>query len=328
MSNLISVIIPVYKVEPYLRSCIDSVLASTHRDLEVILVDDGSPDNCGAICDEYAVKDNRIIVIHQTNQGLPAARNAGLAKATGDYIGFVDSDDIISPVMYEKLLWAMRVTNADMAACEYTRTRDELDPVCTITKNELFEFNGVSDCLSVLTMAPFTRAYTWTFCTVWNKLYRKDKMIEFIAELDSSEDLFFNYQYALNIEKLVVVHRMLYYYRNNPSSLMNSPSLDKSVTTVRVRNHLSDHSHDLDPSLRRYLVGMSAYCAHNIAWKIVRAGKEDAHTDFLEQARARVKRDFKDLMAFEDLEMKVRIPAILYRYCYPLWKLSAKLHRK
>ena len=328
MNNLISVIIPVYKVEPYLHNCIDSVLASTYRDLEVILVDDGSPDNCGAICDEYAAKDNRIIVIHQANQGLSAARNAGLAKATGDYIAFVDSDDIVSPVMYEKMLWAMRVTNADMAACEYTRTENELDPVCAITKNELFEFNGVSDCLSVLTIAPSTRAYTWTFFTVWNKLYRKDKMVEFVAGLSPSEDLLFNFQYALKMEKLVVVHRVLYYYRNNASSIMNSPSIDKSVTTVRVWTYLSDHSHDLDPSLKQYLVGMGAYCAHNIAWKIVRAGKEDAYTEFLEQARARVKRDFKDLMAFEDLEMKVRIPAILYRYCYPLWKLSAKLHRK
>ena len=94
---LISIIIPVYKVEPYLRKCLDSVVQQTYRNLEIILVDDGSPDSCGAICDEYATKDERITVIHQENKGLSAARNAGLDIATGDYIQFVDSDDWIEP---------------------------------------------------------------------------------------------------------------------------------------------------------------------------------------------------------------------------------------
>ncbi|MBQ9285530.1 MAG: glycosyltransferase family 2 protein [Bacteroidaceae bacterium] len=98
---LLSVIIPVYKVEPYLRECIDSVLAQSYTNLEVILVDDGSPDACPAICDEYVSQDARVKVIHQTNQGLSAARNAGIEVAQGSYIAFVDSDDYISPTYFE-----------------------------------------------------------------------------------------------------------------------------------------------------------------------------------------------------------------------------------
>ena len=118
-SPLISIIVPVYDVEPYLRKCIDSILIQSYRDLEIILVDDGSPDNCGAICDEYAEKDKRIKVIHKKNGGLSDARNAGLDIATGEYIGFVDSDDWVMPDMYEYLYKAVKEYDADMSVCGY-----------------------------------------------------------------------------------------------------------------------------------------------------------------------------------------------------------------
>ncbi len=113
----ISVIVPVYKVEPYLRKCLDSIVNQTYRNLQIILVDDGSPDNCGAICDEYAAKDRRIKVVHQENGGVSAARNAGLKLAEGDYIGWVDSDDWIEPGMYENLLKNILKYKADIAVC-------------------------------------------------------------------------------------------------------------------------------------------------------------------------------------------------------------------
>lgn len=98
----ISIIVPIYKVERYLKRCVDSILNQTFTDFELILVDDGSPDNCGRICDEYAEKDNRIYVIHKENGGLSDARNAGLDYATGQYIIFVDSDDFVEPDLLEK----------------------------------------------------------------------------------------------------------------------------------------------------------------------------------------------------------------------------------
>ena len=113
----ISVIVPVYKVEPYLRKCLDSIVNQTYRNLEIILVDDGSPDNCGRICDEYAERDNRIRVIHQKNGGVSSARNEGLKIASGDWIGWVDSDDWIEPDMFEYLLENAKKSKADIAVC-------------------------------------------------------------------------------------------------------------------------------------------------------------------------------------------------------------------
>ncbi len=117
---LISVIVPVYKVEKYLPACVESILAQTHKDLEIILVDDGSPDGCGAMCDEYARKDSRVRVIHKENGGLSDARNAGLAVCRGDYIGFVDSDDYIAPDMYETLAAFAEKEDLDVAMCGVT----------------------------------------------------------------------------------------------------------------------------------------------------------------------------------------------------------------
>lgn len=113
----LSIIVPVYKVEKYLPRCIDSILAQTFGDFELILIDDGSPDGCGRICDEYARKDKRIVVIHQKNMGVSAARNAGLDIARGRYIGFVDSDDWIEPQMYEVMMREARASAKDIIAC-------------------------------------------------------------------------------------------------------------------------------------------------------------------------------------------------------------------
>lgn len=121
----ISVIVPVYKVEVYLRKCLDSIVGQTYRNLEIVLVDDGSPDDCGTICDEYAAKDERIKVIHQKNGGVSAARNAGLDAAAGEWIGWVDSDDWIEPDMYEYLLDHALRAEADIAVCSrFERYRD------------------------------------------------------------------------------------------------------------------------------------------------------------------------------------------------------------
>ena len=114
--DLISVIVPVYKVEPYLDKCVRSIVDQTYQNLEIILVDDGSPDRCGEICDAWAAKDSRIRVIHKENGGLSDARNAGMAVATGKYMGFVDSDDYIAPDMYRLLLEGGTVAELRRAA--------------------------------------------------------------------------------------------------------------------------------------------------------------------------------------------------------------------
>ena len=115
--ELISIVVPVYKVEPYLDKCVSSIVNQTYKNLEIILVDDGSPDNCPAMCDAWAEKDNRIRVIHKPNGGLSDARNAGMSVATGELMAFVDSDDWIAPDMYEKLYHHLTEDGSDIAAC-------------------------------------------------------------------------------------------------------------------------------------------------------------------------------------------------------------------
>ena len=116
MQPLITVIVPIYKVETYLRKCVDSVIAQTYRDLEIILVDDGSPDGCGRICDEYAARDERIRVIHKENGGLSSARNAALDVCRGEYISFIDSDDFVSPYFIEILYRGIAQTGSEIAS--------------------------------------------------------------------------------------------------------------------------------------------------------------------------------------------------------------------
>jgi len=158
----ISVIVPVYKVEPYLRKCLDSIVGQTYSNLEIILVDDGSPDNCGAICDEYAAKDDRVIVLHQENAGVSAARNAGLNVSTGDYISFVDSDDWIEPDMYEYLLDAMTVQDADIASCGFSRDCDGSAAACE-------EIEAVTTGAEAISMLIEREQIVEV---IWNKLYR------------------------------------------------------------------------------------------------------------------------------------------------------------
>ena len=116
-NELISVIVAIYRVEQWLPRCIDSILAQTHRNIELILVDDGSPDNCGKLCDDYAKKDARIRVIHKENGGQSTARNAALDIAQGDFIGFIDGDDWIAPTMYEVLLSHLKAFSVDIVQC-------------------------------------------------------------------------------------------------------------------------------------------------------------------------------------------------------------------
>lgn len=118
-SPLISVIVPIYNVEKYLEKCLSSICGQTYKNLEILLIDDGSTDHCGEICDAYAGKDPRIQVLHQSNQGLSAARNVGIDHASGDYLGFVDGDDWIEPVMFQTLLDAVIQHRADIAACQF-----------------------------------------------------------------------------------------------------------------------------------------------------------------------------------------------------------------
>lgn len=184
---MITVIVPVYKVEPYLWQCVESILNQTYKDIELLLIDDGSPDRCGEICEKYALSDKRIRVFHTENRGLSAARNYGLQHAQGDFIGFVDSDDWIEPEMYTNLLQRMEETGADIGVCGYweengaSKKRHQLADVSYTT----------TEALNALLAEKINN-------NVWNKLYCRE-LFQSIHFPDGK-----------NYEDITVIHSILY----------------------------------------------------------------------------------------------------------------------
>lgn len=214
-NDLISIIIPVYKVEEYLEKCIESVLKQTYTNLQIILVDDGSPDNCGKICDEYAKKDPRIEVIHKVNGGLSDARNVGIAKAKGKYIGFVDSDDYIKEDMYEILINVIKEYDADVSICNLY---DVIDGKEYIRNNE----NGIQkysrlEILKEVLLDKNIQSYAW------NKLYKKELFDEIKYPIGKKyEDIGTTFYVFEKCNKIVVTSKPEYYYLKRSDSLVNN----------------------------------------------------------------------------------------------------------
>ena len=217
----ISIIVPVYKVEAYLDRCVESIVNQTYQNLEIILVDDGSPDTCGAMCDAWAEKDSRIRVIHKPNGGLSDARNAGMEIATGEYIGFVDSDDWIHCEFVATLYAAIKKFSVNIAACDYLKTDES-----TIIIDESIEINGKVECynsqqtLNALLNNNLHRA------VAWNKLYHKSLLVNMQYPIGKyHEDEYFAYRVLGSVQRTVYVNIPLYYYFNRQGSIMNSVSL-------------------------------------------------------------------------------------------------------
>ena len=227
---LLSIIVPVYDVENYLQKCIDSILAQTFTDFELILVDDGSPDNCPALCDAAAAKDARIRVLHQKNGGLSAARNAGLDVARGEWIGFVDSDDYIAPEMYETLYKAMQSTGADLALCDYVKV-DETGALCTQTHVAVPQ-------KSLTGRELLQKAYWTTVQIACNKLYHRTIFAQLRYPVGKlNEDFFVIPEICLNTQKAVVVPDVLYYYVQRGDSIMGKSRTLRHYDAAEAAQH-------------------------------------------------------------------------------------------
>lgn len=214
----VSVIVPVYKVEKYLEQCIDSIIGQTYQNLEIILVDDGSPDNCGRICDEYAATDDRIKVIHQENGGLSAARNAGLDIATGDYIAFVDSDDWILPNAIERMHRAYATSCADLVVCNFGLFYEQL-----FLGERRAESNIEDEVLTQEQLMNKCCKHSDWYIVPWNKLYKKSifDVLRFLVGYRHEDEAIFHYV----IEKcktIATVSDRLYIYRQSSGSIMGS----------------------------------------------------------------------------------------------------------
>lgn len=214
MNPLISVIVPVYNVEKYLRKCVDSILSQTYQNIEIILVDDGSKDNCSVICDEFAAKDARVRVIHKENGGLSDARNTGIDAAAGEYFGFVDGDDYINPEMYEKLYNAVHSAGADLSICGYDLVDENGDlirsagqsDISVVTREEAFEI--------------LSRRCTVSYITAVNKLYKSTvlKSMRFPAGKLHEDEFAIHHVFGM-CERVAIIPDRLYDYVQREGSI-------------------------------------------------------------------------------------------------------------
>ena len=209
----ISIIVPVYKAEKYLNRCIDSLLAQTYTDFELILVDDGSPDNCGKICDDYAEKDSRVKVIHKENAGVSAARNSGIDVSSGKYIMFCDSDDTVEPDYLELMYTAAETDGTDIGVCGFRIILDDDEE-----KNQIISYNG-TQLITVLGRSGFCDIIESNlFFSACNKIYNteiiKKSGLHMNEEMKFSEDFHFNLEYFIKINGgVAVVGKPLYNYQ-------------------------------------------------------------------------------------------------------------------
>lgn len=221
MNEIVSVIVPAYRVEQYLTRCVESILAQTYPHLEVILVDDGSPDGSGALCDALAARDERIKVIHKENGGLSDARNAGIEAATGEYLMFVDGDDYIAPDMALKLLAAMTESGADAAICNFRLVADDPDDGTYEAKNTDLPIRDEVISGRAVLEEKLLGPKSWYWVIACNKLYKKSifKEVRFpVGKLH--EDEFSLFDIMSRCERLACVPDMLYCYVQREGSIM------------------------------------------------------------------------------------------------------------
>lgn len=220
---LISIIIPVYNVKEYLEKCIQSVVLQTYKNLEIILVDDGSADGSGAVCDEFAQRDSRIKVIHKENGGLSDARNAGLDIASGDYIGFVDSDDYIHPDMYRLLYETISEHNADVAECSHKKIlSDKSAAIRPILKTTVRVFDALG-FMHEIVLKDYLNSII-----VCNKLYKAERWKQLRFPVGKfTEDAYVAFDACYTAKKLAVIDAELYFYRIRPGSISNGQGMKK-----------------------------------------------------------------------------------------------------
>lgn len=251
LNELISVIVPVYKVEKYIHKCIDSILAQTYTNLEIILVDDGSPDSCGAICDEYAMRDSRIKVIHKVNGGLSDARNAALSIASGYYVTLLDSDDYWKPTFIEKSYNYLLDNNVDMVVFPLCRVTEEGTIVKEYDSGKVVEYTS-EESLKMM----FSCHFPWC---AQGKLYKRnlfDGIIYPVGKL--MEDKATTYKIYEKCDKILFVECADYMYLIREGSIMHRKFDKRQLQTLDIQEELNTHICRSHPSLHDVVLGYSS----------------------------------------------------------------------
>ncbi len=246
MNDLISVIVPVYNVEQYLSECIKSILNQTYTNLEILLVDDGSTDNSGIICDEFTSMDNRIKVIHKINGGLSSARNVGIESAHGNYYSFIDSDDYVENTFLECLYRKSLQEDADICECSFFRLK-----MNNMIRERIFDYETLDHETAVrrLLAIPYE-----SFVVIWNKLYRKELFDKIrFPEGKLHEDEYTTYKLLYEANKVAYVNMNLYIYRIRDKSITNSEFNSKRLEVLEcieeMNSYFDKHNVNLNQEL-------------------------------------------------------------------------------
>lgn len=318
MVPLISFIVPIYNVERYLQKCVDSILAQSYSNIEVVLVDDGSTDESVAICDSYANRDKRVQVIHKENGGASSARNEGLSFAHGSYIAFIDSDDYVSPSMAEKLLDAISKTDSDLAMCNFAYT-DELG---NITES----FSDDTKAGEYRTEELLRKvAAGWTFgILVWNKLFKKELFDGglLFPEGRIAEDEMIAHRLLARVRKAVIIPDVLCFYRHRTGSVTNSAFNEKNLDSLealidRVEFFISINEEEL-----AYIASVTAMKNLADLWSFRNKSKEIKAV--LKSYRTRI-RNLCGKIGKQQVAGKYVVSVFLFEKSFPLFLLMKRL---
>lgn len=280
--GVISVVVPVYNVEPYLIECLESIINQTYRDLEIILIDDGSTDRSGDICDEYGKKDERIIVIHQSNQGSASAKNAGLRKSSGEYLAFVDSDDFLQEDAYEFMVKQLEEYCADIIQGCFRKVYQKFYR----DVNKIIE-------MQILDTSEFLELFTkdWTCGLLWDKLYKRDIFKDiYFKEGHKIDDEFFTYKGVMNSKKILRVPHYIYNYRQRISSVMFSKDSQLKIISDSLE-YLSIRREEVTKSFPQL---KKVYDEHYLNMLIILSKNEYINAEHIKEIKQHIKKYFNE----------------------------------
>ncbi len=331
VNNLITIIVPVYNVGPYLCQCLDSIIHQTYKQLEILLIDDGSQDESAAICDSYAEKDERIRVFHNENKGVSATRNFGLEEAKGEYVGFIDSDDWIEPDMYEVMLKEMEENGADVCICGFAY---EGRKTGTVTFSSRTVMTG-KDSLAALVSRKIA-------CFVVNKLYRRTVLdsVSF-PDMRCFEDTSFMHEVLNNAKTVVMTNSVLYHYRKSDQSLTATYSVKKLIDFADSRfsryNFLETRHKDLLQEYNDVIMKYMANCFARI-WRYWYGFSREETDEYSERISEMKKftRDHFPLFGYHSWPKYLRLTSFFmhsdsrlsFAVSYMINKIHLKLHPK
>ena len=305
-NQLISIIVPIYNVEKYLKQCIESIISQTYRNIEIILVDDGSPDNCGKICDEYSQKDKRIIVIHKENGGLSDARNKGIDIAKGDYLTFIDSDDFVNIDYIEKLYNSIKLNNTKLAQCGISKVNENNEIIEKLNYDE----NYIKTSHEILN--ELYGKHLIENVVVWNKMYAKElfRNIRFpVGKIH--EDEFTTYKIFYSVDRISLLSDCLYNYRQTNESIIGKKFNKKRLDLLealeeRIEFFKNNKEQELYiKTLKYYLENLRVYYV-----KVKKYIKDSL--DIQKTIKVNYKKTYKKYAKQKDISIKNKLKSLLF----------------